>query len=111
MQDIVYFGLTPEASSECARLVHAPEPERMDQPVQRQRPPSSTTRVVGVGLLLAGAVVTFLAIFADTLEIGTGKGFGYYQMIVLIAGLILLLGGGATLLQRRRAGRSDDDLA
>jgi len=83
----------------------------MDSPVQRQRPPSSTKRVAGAGLLLAGAVITLLAIFADTLEVGTGQGFGYYQMIVLIAGLVLLLAGGATLLQRRRAGRPDDELA
>lgn len=83
----------------------------MNQPVHRQRPPSSTSRVVGVGLLVVGAIVTFLAIFADTLGIGTGKGFGYYQMIVLIAGLVLLLGGGATLLQRRRSEPVSDDRA
>ncbi|HWV22820.1 MAG TPA: hypothetical protein VNZ58_01400 [Thermomicrobiales bacterium] len=78
--------------------------------MQRQRPPSSTKSVAGVGLIIAGVVITLLAIFADTLDIGTGKGFGYYQMIVLIVGLVLLLGGGATLLQRRRTGPSDDDL-
>lgn len=78
--------------------------------MQKQRPPSSTKRTAGVGLVLAGVVITLLAIFADTLEIGTGRGFGYYQMIVLIAGLILLLGGGTLLLQRRGSNAPDDDL-
>lgn len=54
--------------------------------------------------------MTLLAIFADTLDIGTGKGFGYYQMIVLIAGIVLLLGGSAMLLQRRTGNRPGDNL-
>lgn len=82
----------------------------MDHPVQtpRQRPP--TRKFLAIGLLIAGVVVTLLAIFADTLDIGTGKGFGYYQMIVLIAGIVLLLGGSAMLLQRRTGNRPGDNL-
>lgn len=81
----------------------------MDRSVQTQRPPSTTKRALGLGLVVVGTIVTLLAIFADTLEIGTGRGFGYYQLIVLIVGLVLLLGGGAMLLQRWLADRPDDD--
>lgn len=59
-------------------------------------------------MVIAGLVIALLGIFADTLEIGTGKGFGYYQMIVLISGLVLLLGGLALLLQRRVDPPGDD---
>jgi hypothetical protein len=65
--------------------------------------------MMAIGLMLAGLMITLLAILADDLEIGTGRGFGYYQMIVLIAGLVLLLGGGAILFQHRSSDRSGDD--
>jgi hypothetical protein len=39
------------------------------------------------------------ALFADTLGIGGGRGFGYQQLIVLIVGLVLALSGGAIMLQ------------
>lgn len=81
----------------------------MDRSVQTHRPTPPTRNILAIALIVAGVIVTFLAIFADRLEIGTGKGFGYYQMIVLIAGLVLLLGGGAMMLQRRTGGRSGDD--
>jgi len=82
----------------------------MDHSVQH-RPSPPTKRILALTLLLVGIVVTLLAIFADTLEIGTGRGFGYYQMIILIAGLVLLLGGGAMLFQHRTGSRSGDDLS
>jgi hypothetical protein len=78
----------------------------MDHPVQKHRPAPPTKRILALGLIIAGAIVTLLAIFADRLEIGTGEGFGYYQMIVLIVGLVLLLGGGAMMLQHRSGGRA-----
>lgn len=81
----------------------------MDHLVQTHRPSPPTKRIVALGLIVVGAIVTLLAVFADQLEIGTGKGFGYYQMIVLIAGLVLLLGGGAMMLQHRSGGRIDDN--
>lgn len=82
--------------------------KRMLRQVHRPRQ-SPTKRVAGLALLLAGTVVTLLAIFADTLEIGTGQGFGYYQMIVLIAGIVLLLGGATILLQSRASRPGGDD--
>lgn len=43
--------------------------------------------------MLTGLVIAAIAIVADTINIGTGKGFGYYQMIVLIAGIVIFLIG------------------
>ena len=82
----------------------------MDRLVQTHRPTPPTKRIIALGLIIAGAIVTLLAIFADRLEIGTGEGFGYYQMIVLIVGIVLLLGGSAMAFQHRTSGRSDDSL-
>lgn len=65
--------------------------------------------MMAIALIVAGAIITLLAVFADDVEIGTGRGFGYYQMIVLIAGLVLLLGGGAILFQHRFSDHSGDD--
>lgn len=90
--------------------VPRPPHKRDEPPVQTPRQTPPTRQFLAIGLLIAGIVVTLLAIFADTLEIGTGKGFGYYQMIVLIAGIILLLGGSAMLLQRRTGKHPGDDL-
>lgn len=81
----------------------------MDFLVPTPRPSPPVKRMTALGLIVAGAIITLLAVFADTLEYGTGRGFGYYQMIVLIAGLVLLLGGGALLLQRRASERSGDE--
>lgn len=61
-----------------------------------QRPAS---RSLALLLLALGAVIALLAIFADSLGYGTGRGFGYYQMIILIGGLIAGLAGLALLVQ------------
>lgn len=61
------------------------------------RPPAS--RTLAVLLLLLGIAIAALAIFADSLGYGTGRGFGYYQMIFLIGGLIAALAGLALLVQ------------
>lgn len=61
-----------------------------------QRPAS---RSIALLLLLLGTVIALLAIFADSLGYGTGRGFGYYQMIILIGGLIAGLAGLALLIQ------------
>jgi hypothetical protein len=81
----------------------------MDHPVQTPRSTPPGRRLMAIALIVAGAVITLLAILADELEIGTGRGFGYYQMIVLIAGLVLLLGGGAIFFQHRSSDRAGDD--
>lgn len=61
------------------------------------RPPAS--RTLALLLLLLGIAIAALAIFADSLGYGTGRGFGYYQMIFLIGGLIAALAGLALLVQ------------
>lgn len=50
-------------------------------------------RVLSVALMLTGLVIAAIAILADRIRIGTGEGFGYYQMIVLIAGIVIFLIG------------------
>lgn len=51
-------------------------------------------------MVLAGLAIVVLALIADRINIGTGEGFGYYQLIVLIIGLVLTLLGVAILLRR-----------
>ncbi|MGB3327537.1 MAG: hypothetical protein WBA46_01200 [Thermomicrobiales bacterium] len=62
-------------------------------------PPRSGTSVkaISVSLLVIGAVLMLLALFADSLGIGGGRGFGYQQLIVLIVGLVLALSGAALI--------------
>lgn len=59
--------------------------------------PPQSQRVLSVALMLTGLVIGAIAILADTINIGTGKGFGYYQMIVLIAGIVIFLIGIAVI--------------
>jgi hypothetical protein len=58
-----------------------------------------TLVAIGVGLVV-------LALIADQIDLGGGKGFGYQQLIALIIGLGLILAGGGILLQTR-GGRSN----
>lgn len=73
------------------------------------RPQRPVTRMSALILLLFGAGVVVLALLADELGIGTGRGFGYYQMIVLIVGIVIALVGGSLLLQHRTHQGKDDD--
>lgn len=61
-----------------------------------------TVLVIGIGLIS-------LSLLADTLEIGGGRGFGYQQLIVLIAGMVAVLFAGAILLQPQRNDEPDND--
>jgi len=63
--------------------------------------PRLASRTIAILLMLAGLVVAILAIFADTLGYGTGRGFGYYQMIILIGGIVIALVGVAMLVNAR----------
>lgn len=54
-------------------------------------------RVLSVALMLTGLVIAAIALLADRIRIGTGEGFGYYQMIVLIAGIVIFLIGLAVV--------------
>lgn len=65
--------------------------------------------IVALGLFLAGCVVTVIALLADKLKIGTGQGFGYYQMIVLIIGIVTMLLGLALLTSRPKSPRGRDE--
>lgn len=59
----------------------------------------SPIKAVSLSLLIAGVLLMLFALFADTLGIGGGKGFGYQQLIVLIVGLVLALSGSALIIQ------------
>lgn len=56
-------------------------------------------RVTASAVIVVGIVVGLVAIFADPLGIGGGKGFGYVQLIGLIVGIALVLAGLATLVR------------
>lgn len=60
-------------------------------------PPRSGTSVkaISVSLLVIGVVLMLVALLADVLGFGGGRGFGYQQLIVLIVGLVLALSGAA----------------
>ena len=64
-------------------------------------PPRTGTSIkaISVTLLVVGVLLILFALFADTLGIGGGRGFGYQQLIVLIVGLVLVLSGGALVVQ------------
>lgn len=66
-------------------------------------------RVLSVALMLTGLVIAAVAILADTINIGTGKGFGYYQMIVLIAGIVIFLIGILVGVSQRSTKRPEDE--
>ena len=59
--------------------------------------------------MLTGLVIAIVAILADTINIGTGRGFGYYQMIVLIAGVVIFLIGILVIIGNRTSHPSSDD--
>lgn len=71
-----------------------------------QSTPPQSQRVLSAALMLTGLVIAAVAILADTINIGTGKGFGYYQMIVLIAGIVIFLIGIAVIVGDRSHGNS-----
>lgn len=63
--------------------------------------PPQSQRVLSVALMATGLVIAAIAILADTINIGTGQGFGYYQMIVLIAGIVIFLIGILVIIGNR----------
>ena len=71
--------------------------------------PPQSQRVLSVALMLTGLVIAAIAILADTINIGTGQGFGYYQMIVLIAGIVIFLIGIAVVVGDRSQSSPDND--
>lgn len=65
--------------------------------------------MLSVALMLTGLAIAAIAILADTINIGTGQGFGYYQMIVLIAGIVIFLIGIAVIIGNRSQQSGEDD--
>lgn len=59
--------------------------------------------------MVTGLVIAAIALLADTINIGTGKGFGYYQMIVLIAGIVIFLIGILVIVTERPHSRPEDE--
>ena len=73
-----------------------------------QSTPPQSQRVLSVALMVTGLIIAAIALLADTINIGTGKGFGYYQMIVLIAGIVIFLIGIAVILGDRSHTNAND---
>lgn len=67
------------------------------------------SRAAGLAVLVIGIGLIALSLLADALEIGGGRGFGYQQLIVLIAGLVAVLFAGAILLQPRQRDGAENE--
>lgn len=65
-------------------------------------------RTTAVLLTLVGVIIMLVAVFADSLGIGGGRGFGWKQLIVAILGLVMVLIGIAWFLQPPATPLSDD---
>jgi uncharacterized membrane protein YidH (DUF202 family) len=65
---------------------------------QQSRP---ATKMTALTLVAIGIGLVVLALIADQIDLGGGKGFGYQQLIALIIGLGLILAGGGILVQTR----------
>ncbi len=50
----------------------------------------AASRAAGVGILVIGIGLIVLALVADSIGFGGGRGFGYQQLIVFIAGMAVL---------------------
>lgn len=71
--------------------------------------PPQSQRVLSVALMLTGLAIAAIAILADTINIGTGRGFGYYQMIVLIAGIVIFLIGILVIIGNRSSNQESEE--
>jgi len=74
-----------------------------------KHPKSRNMLLLSLGLMVAGFAIALLGALADTLDIGTGQGFGYYQLIVVIAGIVTFLIGLVLELGQRTNARGDND--
>jgi predicted phage tail protein len=55
---------------------------------------------MALALVVLGAALIIVALFADPLGVsGGGEGFGFKQLIAVIAGLVLVFGGVGWLLR------------
>lgn len=67
------------------------------------------SRALAILLMIAGFAIAMLAVFADIAGYGTGLGFGYYQMIILIGGIVTALVGVALLVHGRTSRNTPPD--
>lgn len=66
-------------------------------------------KVAAVALLVVGAMLLAVSVFADQLNlVGGGVGFGWKQLLGAIAGLVVLLLGVAWLVQPASREEFDD---
>ena len=77
--------------------------------------PGPAVRIFAVALLLLGAALALVSLFADQLNISSvggrsGAGFGWTQLMAVIVGLVLLLIGLALLLQQPASRDVDESL-
>jgi hypothetical protein len=79
------------------------------QKVSRVSSARPASRVLAILLLIAGFAIAMLAVFADIVGYGTGRGFGYYQMIILIGGIVTALIGVAMLVHQRTSRSTPPD--
>ena len=81
----------------------------MSRPSGTTTPPPTPSRVLAIALLVLGALLLVVSIFADQLQLsGGGAGLGWKQLLGAIVGLVLLLIGVAWLLQSGLSARGDD---
>ncbi len=51
-------------------------------------------KTLGYVLIVVGVVLIVLSVFADTLGIGSGGGFGWKQIVGTVVGIVVALVGG-----------------
>jgi hypothetical protein len=64
---------------------------------------------MALALVVLGAALIIVALFADPLGVsGGGEGFGFKQLIAVIAGLVLVFGGVGWLLRPMMSADQDE---
>ena len=70
-----------------------------------------TLRPLALTLVVLGAVLIIVSLFADPLGVsGGGEGFGFKQLIAVIAGLVMVFGGVGWLLRPMMSPDQDEPL-
>ena len=70
--------------------------------------PNRSGRATALVLIGLGLVLILISLFADTLDLGGGAGFGYQQLIGVIVGLALILGAVALVTRTTPAPSTED---
>jgi hypothetical protein len=74
----------------------------------RRSGPNRSSRASALLLVGLGLVLILISLFADTLDLGGGEGFGYQQLIGVIVGLALILGAVALVTRATPAPSTED---